>query len=102
MGGESVVSERPAAGIYASLFEKINLDPVSELIALDIWQDAQAIPLFVEGNKPPAALASTGPASHLPHSRRDSVMCKLSKETVCNLSIKSGADNVMCENFFKI
>lgn len=44
-GGESVVLERPAAGgVYASLFKKINLKPVSELSALDIWQDAQAMP----------------------------------------------------------
>lgn len=36
--------ERPAAGgVYASLFEKINLNPVSELSALEIWQDAQAM-----------------------------------------------------------
>ena len=43
-GGESVVLERPAAGgVYASLFKKINLKPVSELSALDIWQDAQAM-----------------------------------------------------------
>lgn len=43
-GGESVVLERPAAGgVYASLFKKINLNPVSELSALDIWQDAQAM-----------------------------------------------------------
>jgi len=43
-GGESVVLERPAVGgVYASLFEKINLNPVSELSALDIWQDAQAM-----------------------------------------------------------
>lgn len=43
-GGESVVLEHPAAGgVYASLFEKINLNPVSELSALDIWQDAQAM-----------------------------------------------------------
>lgn len=43
-GGESMVLERPAAGgVYASLFEKINLSPVSELSALDIWQDAQAM-----------------------------------------------------------
>lgn len=35
-GGESVVLERPAAGgVYATLFEKINLNPVSELSALD-------------------------------------------------------------------
>lgn len=33
-GGESMVLERPAAGgVYASLFEKINLSPVSELSA---------------------------------------------------------------------
>ena len=42
--GESVVLERPqTGGVYASLFEKINLSPVSELSALDIWQDAQAM-----------------------------------------------------------
>jgi type VI secretion system protein ImpC len=42
--GESAVLERPAAGgVYASLFDKINLNPVSELSALDIWQDAQAM-----------------------------------------------------------
>ncbi|MDA8505351.1 type VI secretion system contractile sheath large subunit, partial [Citrobacter sp. Awk 2] len=44
VGGESVVLERASAnGVYASLFEKINLNPVSELSALDIWQDAQAM-----------------------------------------------------------
>ncbi|GLR10599.1 hypothetical protein GCM10007905_33190 [Mixta theicola] len=42
--GESVALDRPVAGgVYASLFEKINLNPVSTLSALDIWQDAQAI-----------------------------------------------------------
>lgn len=47
-GGESVLLERPeAGGVYASLFEKINLNPVSELSALDIWQDAHAIPVRV-------------------------------------------------------
>ncbi len=30
-------------GFNASLFEKINLSPVSELSALDLWQDAQAM-----------------------------------------------------------
>jgi len=43
-GSESVVLERPeASGVYASLFKKINLNPVSELSALDVWQDAQAM-----------------------------------------------------------
>lgn len=43
-GGESVVLERLNEGsVYASLFEKINLSPVSELSALDIWQDSQAM-----------------------------------------------------------
>ncbi|ELN2579151.1 type VI secretion system contractile sheath large subunit, partial [Enterobacter kobei] len=43
-GGETVVLDRPSAGgVYASLFEKISLTPVSELSALDIWQDAQAM-----------------------------------------------------------
>ncbi|VXB57116.1 hypothetical protein PANT111_160110 [Pantoea brenneri] len=35
-GSKSIVLERPeAGGVYASLFEKINLNPVSELSALD-------------------------------------------------------------------
>ncbi len=42
--GESVVLERSVAdGVNASLFEKINLNPLSELSALEIWQDAQAM-----------------------------------------------------------
>ncbi|WP_308066518.1 type VI secretion system contractile sheath large subunit [Escherichia coli] len=41
---ESVVSETHAGdSVYASLFEKINLSPVSALSALDIWQDPQAM-----------------------------------------------------------
>ncbi|WP_097680144.1 type VI secretion system contractile sheath large subunit, partial [Escherichia coli] len=41
---ESVVSEAHAGdSVYASLFEKINLNPVSALSALDIWQDPQAM-----------------------------------------------------------
>ncbi|MBS0857643.1 type VI secretion system contractile sheath large subunit, partial [Tatumella sp. JGM16] len=43
-GGESVVTDAPATGgVYASLFEKINLHPVPGLSALDIWQDAQVM-----------------------------------------------------------
>ncbi|RFT04474.1 type VI secretion system contractile sheath domain-containing protein, partial [Edwardsiella anguillarum] len=43
-GSKSEVLEHPVAGgVYASLFEKINLSPVSALSALDIWQDAQAM-----------------------------------------------------------
>ncbi|MDR3104208.1 MAG: type VI secretion system contractile sheath large subunit [Yokenella regensburgei] len=38
--GESVVLDRPAAGgVYASLFEKINLKPASSLSDLSVWQD---------------------------------------------------------------
>ncbi|EMV6083741.1 type VI secretion system contractile sheath large subunit, partial [Escherichia coli] len=41
---ESVVSETHAGdSVYASLFEKINLNPVSALSALDVWQDPQAM-----------------------------------------------------------
>lgn len=41
---ESVVSEVHAGdSVYASLFEKINLNPVSALSALDIWQDKQVM-----------------------------------------------------------
>jgi len=55
-GGESVVLERPAAGgVYATLFEKINLNPVSELSALDIWQDAQAMPPTCSNRHSPVA-----------------------------------------------
>lgn len=32
-----------ASGVYAALFEKINLSPVSQLNALDIWQDNQTL-----------------------------------------------------------
>lgn len=36
--------ERPAAGgVYASLFAKINLNPVSSLSELSVWQDSQAM-----------------------------------------------------------
>ncbi len=42
--GESVVLQgTQTGGVYASLFEKINLNPVTALSALDIWQDAQAM-----------------------------------------------------------
>ncbi|EGO4197989.1 type VI secretion system contractile sheath large subunit [Escherichia coli] len=40
----NVVSETHTGdSVYASLFEKINLNPVSALSALDIWQDPQAM-----------------------------------------------------------
>lgn len=43
-GGENIVLNQPEAGsVYASLFEKINLSPASQLSALDIWQDSQAM-----------------------------------------------------------
>lgn len=42
--GETTVLERAQAGsVYASLFDKINLSPVSHLSALDSWQDNQAM-----------------------------------------------------------
>ncbi|MFZ4215218.1 type VI secretion system contractile sheath large subunit, partial [Pantoea endophytica] len=42
--GETAVLERPVeGGVYASLFEKINLNPVSELSDLNVWQDNQAM-----------------------------------------------------------
>ena len=42
--GETTVLDRPATGgVYASLFEKINLNPVSELSDLNVWQDNQAM-----------------------------------------------------------
>lgn len=40
--GETTVLERPAAeGVYASLFEKINLSPVKTLSDLNVWQDSR-------------------------------------------------------------
>ncbi|MCE9993710.1 type VI secretion system contractile sheath large subunit, partial [Enterobacter asburiae] len=39
--GQTTVLQK--ASVYTSLFEKINLSPVSELSALDIWQDSQAM-----------------------------------------------------------
>ena len=42
--GSAAVPQRPAAeGVYASLFDKINLNPVSELSDLNVWQDSQAL-----------------------------------------------------------
>jgi type VI secretion system protein ImpC len=42
--GATTVLDGPAAGgVYASLFEKINLNPVSELSDLNVWQDNQAM-----------------------------------------------------------
>ncbi|WP_455852592.1 type VI secretion system contractile sheath large subunit [Pantoea endophytica] len=42
--GATTVLDRPGAGgVYASLFEKINLNPVSELSDLNVWQDNQAM-----------------------------------------------------------
>lgn len=41
---DSTVEETLLEGsVYTSLFEKINLSPVSELRALDIWQDSQVM-----------------------------------------------------------
>jgi type VI secretion system protein ImpC len=42
--GATTVLDRPAAGgVYASLFEKINLNPVSELSDLNLWQVNHAL-----------------------------------------------------------
>ncbi|WP_455864780.1 type VI secretion system contractile sheath large subunit [Pantoea agglomerans] len=42
--GTTTVLDRPVAGgVYASLFEKINLSPVTHLSDLNIWQDSQAM-----------------------------------------------------------
>lgn len=42
--GETLVQERSASeGVYASLFEKINLKPASSLSDLSIWQDEAAM-----------------------------------------------------------
>ncbi|KJV25739.1 type VI secretion system contractile sheath large subunit [Pantoea sp. SM3] len=42
--GETTVLENSAAeGVYASLFDKINLNPVSSLSDLNVWQDNQAM-----------------------------------------------------------
>lgn len=38
--GETLVRERSTSeGVYASLFEKINLKPASSLSDLSVWQD---------------------------------------------------------------
>ncbi len=43
-GTQTTVLERPeAGGVYASLFEKINLSPVSGLSDINVWQDNQAL-----------------------------------------------------------
>lgn len=55
-GGESVVLERPVAGgVYASLFEKINLNPVSELSALDTRSSTVALCATAKGAKSTSA-----------------------------------------------
>ncbi|KGT94425.1 hypothetical protein NG99_08925, partial [Erwinia typographi] len=42
--GETTVLDRPATcGVYASLFEKINLNPVNVLSDLNVWQDSQTM-----------------------------------------------------------
>ncbi|WP_237736199.1 hypothetical protein [Lelliottia amnigena] len=42
-GGETLVRERSMDnGVYASLFEKINLTPATGLSDLSIWQDTTA------------------------------------------------------------
>ena len=44
--GEALVREHAeASGVYASLFEKINLTPVAALGDIDTWQDNPARPI---------------------------------------------------------
>ncbi|EJZ0632437.1 type VI secretion system contractile sheath large subunit, partial [Escherichia coli] len=43
VAGNAVFEMHSGDSVYASLFEKINLNPVSALSALDIWQDPQAM-----------------------------------------------------------
>ncbi|EJK6509695.1 type VI secretion system contractile sheath large subunit, partial [Escherichia coli] len=43
VAGNAVSETHSGDSVYASLFEKINLNPVSALSALDIWQDPQAM-----------------------------------------------------------
>ncbi|WP_337024780.1 MULTISPECIES: type VI secretion system contractile sheath large subunit [unclassified Pantoea] len=42
-GGTTVLENSAAEGVYASLFDKINLNPVSSLSDLNVWQDNQAM-----------------------------------------------------------
>ncbi len=42
-GGTTVLENPAAEGVYASLFDKINLNPVSSLSDLNVWQDNQAM-----------------------------------------------------------
>ena len=43
-GTQTTVLERSeTGGVYASLFEKINLNPVSGLSDINVWQDNQAL-----------------------------------------------------------
>lgn len=42
-GSTAVVEQPHAGGVYASLFDKINLKPVAELRDLNVWQDNQAM-----------------------------------------------------------
>ncbi|MXP57042.1 type VI secretion system contractile sheath large subunit [Pantoea sp. Taur] len=42
-GGTTVLENPAAEGVYASLFDKINLHPVTSLSDLNVWQDNQAM-----------------------------------------------------------
>ncbi|MFC0227510.1 type VI secretion system contractile sheath domain-containing protein, partial [Serratia aquatilis] len=45
-GGNATTLDKeapPAQGVYATLFEKINLNPVDQLSDLNVWQDNQAM-----------------------------------------------------------
>lgn len=43
-GGETTVLEKPTSNsVYSSLFEKVNLSPVSTLSDLNVWQDNQTM-----------------------------------------------------------
>ena len=41
--GSAAQQRQAAEGVYASLFDKINLSPVSRLSDLNVWQDSQAM-----------------------------------------------------------
>lgn len=42
-GSQTILEHATSDGVYASLFEKINLTPVSELSELNTWQDNQSM-----------------------------------------------------------
>lgn len=66
--GETTVLDRPAVrGVYASLFEKINLNPLSALSDLNVWQNNQTMSDATANSRINAHLPYIFLLSRIPH-----------------------------------